>query len=163
MSQLPGETIGAVEAEAAVLGAVLRLPAAAARAVVDMLEVEDFADPRHRAVLVAAQSLLGTDVPADAVTVLGELRRTGVEKCFTADRSAGVYLLDLDDAAPAPASAGHYGRIVVEHRARRRIAEAGQRLCQAAGTSALADLHALLWTELRDAERHLGRAGVTAS
>jgi len=161
MSQLPGETIGAVEAEAAVLGAVLRLPAAAARPVVDMLEVADFTDPRHRAVLFAARALLDTGVPADHVTVLGELRRTAVEKCFTADRSAGVYLLDLDDAAPAPASAGHYGRIVVEHRARRRIAEAGQRLCQAAGTSALADLHALLWTELRDVERLLGRCGVT--
>jgi len=162
MSQLPGETIGSVEAEAAALGAILRLPAAAARPVVDVLEEQDLTDPRHRAVLVAAQSLLGTDVPADAVTVLGELRRTGVEKCFTADRSAGTFLLDLDRAAPAPTCAGHYARVVVEHRARRRIAEAGQRLCQAAGTSALADLHALLWTELREAERHLGRAGVTA-
>jgi len=156
------DTIGSVEAEAAVLGAVLRLPAAAARPTVDLLEIEDFTDPRHRAVLVAAQSLLASDVPADHVALVGELRRTGVEKCFTADRSAGVYLLDLDRAAPAPTCAGHYARVVLEHRARRRIAEAGQRLQQAAGTSALADLHALLWTELRDAERHLGRAGVTA-
>jgi len=157
------DTIGSVEAEAAVLGAVLRLPAAAARPVVDMLEVEDFADPRHRLVLVAVRALLDTGVPADHVTVLGELRRTGAEPSFTSDRSAGTFLIDLDQASPAPASAGYYARIVLEHRARRRIAEAGQRLCQAAGAAALVDLHALLSTELRDVERHLGRAGVLAS
>jgi len=154
------DTIGSIEAEAAVLGAVLRLPAAAARPVVDMLEIEDLTDPRYRAVLVAAQSLLGTDVPADAVTVLGELRRTGVEKCFTADRSAGLFLLDLDRAAPAPTCAGHYARVVMEHRARRRVAEAGQRLQQAAGTSALVDLRALATAEWTEVFRQLDRAGV---
>lgn len=147
MTGSPAE-VGCPEAEAAVLGCVLHLPAGQARALVDRLEVEDFADPRHRGVLAAARALLQRGEPADPVTVLGELRRCGLEASFAADRSAGVFLVDLYAAAPAVASAGHYLRVVLEHGWRRRVLEAGVRLQQAAGQSAVEDLHQLVCDEL---------------
>jgi replicative DNA helicase len=128
------QTIGCPEAEAAVLGCLLQMPAGEAAALSDQLEVEDFTDPRHRAVYEAVIALVLDGTTPDPVTVLGELRRTGAERSMTCDRSAGVFLGDLLAAAPAVVNAGHYGRVVVEHRARRRLAEAGQRLLQLAGT-----------------------------
>lgn len=131
-------TVGCVEAEAAVLGALMRLPLNDADELAARLEPEDFTDPRCRAVLAALVSLLAEDVEPDPVTVLGELRRAGHERCWTADRSAGVYLFDLLAAAPAAVNAGHYARVVIEHRARRRLHEAAERLGQLAGTASLA-------------------------
>lgn len=147
MTVLPVE-IGCREAEAAVLGCVLQLPADEAAVLADRLEVEDFVEPRHRAVLAAARALLLRHEPADPITVLGELRRTGLEASFTADRAAAVYLTDLLNAAPVLGSAGHYLRVVLEHRYRRRVLEAGERLQQAAGSSDLEDLHRLVATEV---------------
>jgi replicative DNA helicase len=128
------DTIGCPEAEAAVLGCLLRMPWADAAGLADQLEPEDFTDPRHRAVFEAVVALILDGTAPDPIVVLGELRRTGAERSMTCDRSAGVYLADLLAAAPAVVSGGHYARVVVEHRARRRLAEAGERLCQLAGT-----------------------------
>ena len=130
-------TVGCLEAETAVLGALMRLPLHEADELAARLEPEDFTDPRCRAVLAALVSLLAEDVEPDPVTVLGELRRAGAERSMTCDRSAGVFLDDLLAAAPAAVSAGHYARIVIEHRARRRMHEAGERLQQLAGAASL--------------------------
>lgn len=126
--------IGCHEAEAAVLGCLLRMPLHDADALAGQLEPEDFTDPRHRAVFEAVGALVLDGTAPDPVVVLGELRRTGAERSMTCDRSAGVYLADLLAAAPVTLSGGHYARVVVEHRARRRLAEAGERLAQLAGT-----------------------------
>jgi replicative DNA helicase len=117
-----------------VLGCLLRMPWHDAAALADLLEPEDFTDPRHRAVFEAVVALVLDGTSPDPVTVLGELRRAGAERSMTSDRSAGVFLADLLAAAPAVVNAGHYARVVVEHRARRRLAEAGERLMQLAGT-----------------------------
>jgi replicative DNA helicase len=130
-------TVGCPEAEAAVLGALLRMPHPDAVALADRLEPADFVDPRHRAVFGAVTDLLAEGVTADPVTVLGELRRSGAERSMTADRSAGAFLADLLAAAPAVPSAGHYARVVIEHRARRRLHEAAERLSQVAGAACL--------------------------
>lgn len=131
------DTIGCAEAEAAVLGCLLALPVTEAQGVADQLDLHDFTDPRHRAVFEAALACLDDGTPADPVTVLGELRRTGAERSMTCDRSAGTFLADLLAAAPVFASAGHYARVVVEHRARRRLQEAAERLSQVAGAASL--------------------------
>jgi replicative DNA helicase len=130
-------TVGCVEAEAAVLGALMRLHTSEADALAAQLVPEDFIDPRNRAVLGAIVGALADHVQPDPVTVLGELRRAGHERCWTADRSAGVYLFDLLAAAPTAVNARHYARVVVEHRARRRLHEAAERLGQLAGTASL--------------------------
>lgn len=129
------DTVACPEAEAAVLGCLLALPIDDARAVADLLDVHDFADPRRRAVFEAALGCLAAGTPADPVTVLGEMRRSGAERSMTADKSAGVYLSDLLGAAPVFTSARYYVRVVVEHRARRRLHEAAERLGQLAGAA----------------------------
>lgn len=104
------DTVGCVEAEAAVLGAIMRCPAAQSRALAGHLESEDFTDPRNRLVFGAIVDVLADRAHPDPVTLLGQLRRAGQERCWTADRSAGVFLFDLLGAAPVAANAGHFGR-----------------------------------------------------
>lgn len=149
--------IACSEAESAVLGALLLLGAKGAT-VATSIEVEDLADPRHRAVLGCVHTLLAAGIAPDQVAVLGELRRSGAARSMTADRSAGVFLADLVAAVPAPASAGHYARIVREHSARRRVAEAACRLDQLAGTAGLDVLTETVAAELRAVLAALERA-----
>lgn len=141
------EVVGCPEAEAAVLGCLLRLPADRAGEVVEHLAAADFTDPRNMVVFEAVVMLVEADVAPDPVTVLGELRRAGSERSFTCDRSAGVYLTDLLQAAPAVVNVGHYTRVVVEHAARRRLVEAAQRLEQVAGTADLSTVLAVVRAE----------------
>ncbi len=75
--------------------------------------------------------------------MLGELRRQGAERSFTADRAAGTFLLDLYGAAGVPASIGAYAQVVLEHSYRRQLVAAGERLMQHAGTLALDELREL--------------------
>lgn len=159
------DTVGCPEAEAAVLGAMLRMPHTDAVALADHLEPDDFVDPRHRAVFGAVTDLLAEGVTADPVLVLGELRRSGAERSMTCDRSAGVYLTDLLAAAPAVPSAGHYARIVLEHAARRRLHEAAERLAQVAGSGSLDLVREIVqreWVAVLDQlDRFTAGAGVT--
>jgi replicative DNA helicase len=131
------DTVGCPEAEAAVLGCLLRMPLCDAVALADRLEVEDLTDPRNRAVFGAVTALLAEGVAADPVVILGQMRRSGGERSMTCDRSAGTFLFDLLAAAPAVVNAGHYARVVIEHRVRRRLHEAAERLGQLAGTASL--------------------------
>lgn len=140
--------IGAPLAEAAVLGCLLRLDVPAARALLGVLRDEDWTDPRHRSVAHACQRLLDVGVPADPVTVLGQLRADGLEKAHTAAVASSVFLVELCQAAPALGSAGHYARVVLEHSYRRRIQVAADRLAQAAATASLDDLADLVSDEL---------------
>lgn len=124
--------IGCVEAERGVLSGLLSLPAVEARAVTDHLLPEDFTDPRHRAILEVVTQLTSDGTSSDPITVIGHLRRTGRERCFTADRDPGVYLFDLLGALPCVGNLGHYAVIVMEHSARRRAVEASVRIGQVA-------------------------------
>jgi len=157
------DTIGCPDAEAAVLGCLLRMPLHDADALAGHLEAEDFVDPRHRAVLGAVLAVVAEGVAPDPVAVLGELRRSGAERSMTADRSAGVFLADLLAAAPAVVNAGHYARVVVEHRARRRVLEAAERLGQLAGTASLVTVREVALDEwaalLKQLDRVTSEAG----
>lgn len=141
-------TIGSVEAEAALLGCLLHLSADAGNELLARLQAEDFTDPRHRAVLAAVATTVHGGTRPDPITVLGEMRRQGLERSMTGDRSAGVFLLDVAAAAPVVASAQHYARIVVEHRVRRRAQEAACRLAQGAEAASLDHLKELALAEL---------------
>jgi len=129
--------IGCVEAECAVLGALLQVRAVEAHGVTLHLLPADFVDPRHVAVLEVIIELSSDSVAPDPVLVVGALRRTGRERCFTDDRSPAVYLADLLEAAPCIGSIGHYAQVVVEHSARRRAQSASVRIEQVAGLSDL--------------------------
>lgn len=129
--------IGCNEAERAVLGALLQMRAVEAHGVTLHLLPADFVDPRHGAVLEVIVEMSSDGVAPDPVLVVGALRRTGREGCFTSDRAPAVYLADLLEAAPCIGSIGHYAQVVVEHAARRRAQETSVRIAQVAGLSDL--------------------------
>lgn len=124
-------TIGSREAERAFLGCLLQLTGPV-RAALIAAEREDFTDPRHAAVFDAIRALYDQGQPSDPVTVLGQLRRAGLERCMTADKDAGVFLVDLMGATPSVGCVGHYLTILVEHRVRRECARLAERMTQAA-------------------------------
>lgn len=142
----PYDTIGCAEAEAAFLGAVLL--AENPRALLDLLGAADFADPRNAAVYEAASGCQAAGMRPDPVCVQGWLRRTGTETAMTADTSAAGYLAMLAGAAPVVASGRFYAQVVVEHAVRRRVAQAADRLGQAAGTYSMVALGAIVIEEL---------------
>lgn len=139
--------LGEPLAEAAVLGCVLRGGAAVAREVLHRLSDQDWTVPVHAHVAAAAAVLLERGEPVDPVTVLGQLRRQGVEDARTASRDTGVLLVELCQGAPCLSSARHYLRIVLEHSYRRRVQQSAVRLMQAAETGSLADLTAVVARE----------------
>lgn len=137
--------IGCLEAERAFLGCLLGLQSRSVIApYLAQVEARDFTDARNAATLAVIRTVIEQPPHlADPVLVVGELRRTGLEKCFTADRAAAVYLADLLEAPGSWGSVGAYLRILIEHRVRREVETFGVRLQQLAGT---ADLPGLLET-----------------
>ena len=139
--------LGEPLAEAAALGCVLRGGPDVARKVLSQLTADDWTVPVHAHVAAAASVLLSDGEPVDPVTVLGQLRRRGLENARTASRDAGVLLIELCQGAPATSSAQHYVRIVLEHSYRRRAQQAAIRLLQTAETGSLTDLSAVIARE----------------
>lgn len=137
--------IGCLEAERAFLGCLLGLQSRSVIApYLAQVEAEDFTDARNAATLAVIRTVVEQPPHlVDPVLVVGELRRSGLEKCFTADRAAAVYLADLLEAPGSLGSVGAYLRILIEHRVRREVETFGVRLQQLAGT---ADLPGLLET-----------------
>ncbi len=141
------DEVGAPQAEAAVLGALMSTTPDRARTLLEHLTVEDWTVPHHATVADAVGRLLQAVEPVDPVTVLGQLRRDGHDQARVSSRSAGVMLLDLLAACPCASSAGYYAQIVREHTYRRRIQQSAARLHQVAVAGALPDLPALIERE----------------
>ncbi len=154
--------IGCVEAERGVLGGLLCLPAAEARAVTDHLQPADFTDPRCAAIFEAVVALTAAGTPADPIAVVGHLRRTGQERCFTADRDPAVFLADMLTALPSLGNLAHYRRICVEHSARRRARDASVRVAQVAEQGDLATARQVTTDELLAVIDAYDRIGATS-
>lgn len=135
------DTIGCTEAEQALLGSLLRLPARRVIDVAERLQVEDFVDPANRVLLGAAVAVAVQGQDPDPALVVGELRRRGLEQSLTAHQGAGAYALEVYLAAGVPAAVDGYVRVVLEHAYRRRVLETGVRLQQLAVGNELEDLH----------------------
>lgn len=141
------DTIAEPGAEQALIGCLLHLPAGPAYELAFRLQPEDLTQPHLRLVLEAIRSLALDQVAPDPIVVLGELRRTGTATSFAGDLGPAPVLAELYDTPPSVGSVGHYLRIVLEHSWRRRVQEAGARLQQAAGVSALVDLEQVVASE----------------
>ena len=131
-----------LEAEEAVLGAMLISPDAVAKAV-DLVDASDFYRPAHGQIFAAIESLYRGGAKCDAVTVADELRQMGA----TLD-DPGV-LVSLMNCTPSFTQVGHYGQIVVRHSVARRLmglaSEVGDRIAAYADPYEVADeLHAKL-------------------
>ncbi len=158
---LPLTLLGEPLTEAAVLGCVLRGGTALASDLLRRLTEQDWTVPEHAHVAAAAALLLEQGEPVDPVTVLGQLRRQGLENARTANRDAGVLLVELCQAAPCTSNARHYLRIVLEHSYRRRAQQAATRLLQAAEAESLAGLSAVIASEHAALVQHQHRIHAT--
>lgn len=112
-------------AEQAMLGGML-LSLAAIEEAMEAAGRDDFYLPKHQLVFDAIVAVCERGVPADAVTVAGELDSRG-----ELGRLGGsAYLHELMGSVPTAANAGYYAEIVHEKAVLRRIVEAGTRIAQ---------------------------------
>jgi len=112
-----------LDAERGVLGGLL-LSLDLLSEVLEVLDTDDFYDPRHQAVFETILTLFNSSQPVDPLTVSDALLTAGA-----LERIGGqAYLHDLITAVPSPASAGYYARIVARHATRRRVRVAALRI-----------------------------------
>jgi replicative DNA helicase len=113
MERLPPQN---VEAEAAVLGSILIDPQAIS-AVAEILRPDDFYRDAHRIIFNAALGLYSHGNPADFVTLVDELERTG-----KLEQSGGIdYVTSLVNVVPTSANVEFYSRIVERSAILRRL------------------------------------------
>jgi replicative DNA helicase len=108
-----------VEAEESVLGAMM-LSSEAIADVVEILQPEDFYRSANARIYESLRGLYATGEPVDIVTAIEVLKRQGILD----DVGGPLYIRDLVDQVPTPASAGHYARIVAETALMRRLISA---------------------------------------
>jgi replicative DNA helicase len=112
-----------VEAEESVLGAMM-LSAEAIASVVEAVNADDFYRPAHQRIYGAILAVYGRGEPVDAITVVEELKRE-----HQLDGIGGpLYVYNLVESVPTPASAGYYARIVADNALLRRLIEAASRI-----------------------------------
>ncbi len=113
-----------VEAEAAVLGAMLLDASAIGRAVETGLRDEDFYHDHHRAIFQAILRLYDARQAVDPLTLSEELRRHG-----DLERAGGdEYLAEVVSAVPTTANVEYHARIVLEHSIKRRLIAVGSEI-----------------------------------
>lgn len=139
-----------------VLGAALQsLPEA--RRVVERLDAADFTSYGCRAVFAALVALLSRGAPVDAALALNELRQVG-QMSLTPEESAGPFIHRLIAECPMPEWAPFHIEVLIEESTRRRIAQAGATLSQAAATAPLETLRRLAVDELAEVAAAIRRA-----
>jgi replicative DNA helicase len=139
-------TAPTTDAARALLGAALL---SGATQVLDLLQDGDLADERLRVVAGVIRGMGGSGIPVDATTVLARARSTGTVTRPAAVQGLAVLLAELIGECPNPASARWYAAAVLEDALRRRTAEAGERLIQAAEVESLESLLKLVDREYR--------------
>jgi replicative DNA helicase len=112
-----------LEAEESVLGSML-LSAEAIAAVIEVVQAEDFYRSAHERIFRTALALYGRGEPVDAITVVEELKR----KNELGDVGGPLYIHNLVESVPTPASAQYYAKIVAEHALLRRLIDAGSKI-----------------------------------
>jgi replicative DNA helicase len=105
-----------VEAEAAALGSMM-LSAEAIADVVELLHAEDFYRSANGRIFEVLRELYARGEPVDQLSAVEALRRKGALD----DVGGPLYIRDLADQVPTPASAAHYARIVAQAALLRRL------------------------------------------
>lgn len=123
-----------IDAEQVILGAMMTSPAAVADVAAAGVTPGSYYRPAHQVIASVISALAGRGDPHDPVAVRAELEARGE----TRNTGGATYLHDLFASVASPGEAGYYARIVANHEKRRRLAEIGRRIAQAAedkGTS----------------------------
>lgn len=114
-----------LEAESAVLGAMLLNRAAAERGS-EVLRADEFYAARNATIFDTIVRALEVQYPTDVVNIAGNLAAES-----NLERIGGAsYLHDLIAAVPIVANLDWYAQIVADHAVRRRLIEAGTRVVQ---------------------------------
>jgi replicative DNA helicase len=102
----------------------MMLSASAIGDAADVVRSNDFYREAHRLVYEAILSLYSRGEPVDVITTVEELRR----RQQLEQVGGPLYLHNLVESVPTPASAGYYARIVAHHAMLRRLIEASARI-----------------------------------
>ena len=112
-----------LEAEESVLGSMM-LSGEAIASVVEAMKPDDFYRPAHQRIYQAILGIYGRGEPVDAITTVEELKRS-----HALDEVGGpLYLYNLVETVPTPASAAYYARIVADNALLRRLIEAASQI-----------------------------------
>jgi replicative DNA helicase len=102
----------------------MMLSGEAIAAVVEILKSADFYRPAHQRIFEAVYGVYGRGEPVDAITVIEELkRRKAIDEV-----GGAIYVFNLVESVPTPASAAYYARIVSDNALLRRLIEAASRI-----------------------------------
>ena len=112
-----------LEAEESVLGSLMLSPEAFSE-VLESVKGEDFYRPAHQRIFEAILQIYARGEPVDAITTVEELKRLHVLQ----EVGGPLYVYNLVESVPTPASAGYYARIVADHALLRRMIEAASRV-----------------------------------
>jgi replicative DNA helicase len=116
-----------LEAEESVLGSMM-LSGEAIAAVVEVLKPSDFYRPAHQRIYDSVLAVYARGEPVDAITCVEELKRRQ-----TIDEVGGaLYVYNLVESVPAPASASYYAKIVADNALLRRLIKAASEIMTAA-------------------------------
>ncbi len=148
--------------EAALGGALLHLPAAAASNVLALITPEDVADPHLSLIVEAARQLAEDGVAPDPATVLAFVRARGTIAGADAVGRMGLLLADLYAACATPASARWYAVALLDEALRRRFRELADRVAQATDGSPLDTVVHVLDQECRAVRPVLDRRAAAA-
>lgn len=135
-----------IEAEQAVLGAMMGSPAAAEQCM-QALSAADFYRPAHGVIFTTICTALRERQPCDTIAVKDRLEAAGEFR----GALDPPYLVTLLQAVQVYANAGNHARIVRDRAVRRRLLAAGRRITQWAG-SAEGDAHGLTERAVREVE-----------
>jgi replicative DNA helicase len=116
-----------LEAEESVLGSMMLSPDAIA-SVVEILKGDDFYRPAHQRIFESILSIYARGEPVDAITTVEELKRHQ----RLVDVGGHLFVYNLVEQVPSPASAAYYARIVADHALLRRLIEAASRIMASA-------------------------------
>jgi replicative DNA helicase len=145
-----------LEAEESVLGSMMLSPEAIA-SVVEIIRPLDFYRPAHQRIHEAILAIYGRGEPVDAITVVEELKRRGA----LGEALTPLFVYNLVESVPTPASAGYYARIVADHALLRRLIDAASTIMARAYAvpedprKAADDAEQMIYTVSREDEKEL--------
>ena len=117
----------AIEAERAVLGALLISPKAIDE-VADILTADDFYNSKHNQIYAVCVELYRQNIAIDIITIANYLSETN----RLAQVGGRLYLAELLETVASAANVRYHAEIVREKSIRRRIITAGTELCRSA-------------------------------
>ena len=109
------------DAEASLLGAIL-IDSDAVVKIADIINVEDFYDPRHARIYEATTTLYERHSPIDVLTLSDQLKSNGLLDMV----GGAAYLTELTNYVPTAAHVEQYAEIVAQKAVRRRLIKASQ-------------------------------------